>query len=301
MSDEATPDPPGLADASPTIGKIAGALAKVRGTIGPILKDKEAKIKTRTGADYGYTYSDLASVVEASAKPLADAEVAVFQRCREGSKLETVLTHSSGEWIAGWVPMQFKGGGPQDFGSAMTYARRYGLLAMLGLAPEDDDGARAQQTQKAAPQQQRRAATRQSQQTKPQQQQQPQSNGGLRYEPPQPEPSEPLPRTTSQRVEVAALLKSLKRKRSIAGVDAWTEENADELKSLDTAERKQVIDEYRAHRKQLHGRAPDPQQQVPPVDNDRAERVALETEAKEAEAYFDATEHANNDPLRDIF
>jgi hypothetical protein len=59
-----------------------------------------------------------------------------------------MLMHSSGEWISGVLEIKPVKTDPQGIGSALTYARRYGLMAMIGIAPEDDDGNAASQSNK---------------------------------------------------------------------------------------------------------------------------------------------------------
>jgi len=87
-------------------------------------------------------YADLASVWEACRKPLTDNGLSVAQICDtvEGlSVIETTLLHSSGEWISGRYLLTPVKPDPQSVGSAITYARRYALAAMVGICPEDDD------------------------------------------------------------------------------------------------------------------------------------------------------------------
>jgi hypothetical protein len=57
--------------------------------------------------------------------------------------VETMLAHSSGEWVRGKVAMKPVKNDPQGVGSCITYARRYSLAAIVGVAPEDDDGNQA--------------------------------------------------------------------------------------------------------------------------------------------------------------
>ncbi len=81
-------------------------------------------------------------------KPLADNGLAVMQPSRidQGQAIvTTLLMHSSGEWISSEIAITCQGKRPQEEGSALTYARRYGIAAMLGLASEDDDDAQAAQ------------------------------------------------------------------------------------------------------------------------------------------------------------
>lgn len=54
--------------------------------------------------------------------------------------VSTIIMHTSGEWISGELAMNPVKADPQGIGSAVTYARRYGLSAFVGIAPEDDDG-----------------------------------------------------------------------------------------------------------------------------------------------------------------
>ena len=64
---------------------------------------------------------------------------------------ETMLIHKSGEWISGYLPIKPKVDDPQGMGSAITYARRYALSAMLGIVADDDDDAEIAQARKEPP------------------------------------------------------------------------------------------------------------------------------------------------------
>ena len=66
--------------------------------------------------------------------------------------LVTTLAHASGEWIAGQMPVLTKDASPQGQGSGITYARRYALAAIVGLAQIDDDAEAAQGRKPDAPQ-----------------------------------------------------------------------------------------------------------------------------------------------------
>jgi hypothetical protein len=137
---------------SMTIGKLAGALAKAQAAFGKLIADKNVKMKgtSKGGKDYevNYRYADLADALEACRACLNEHEIAVVQMpassTRNGIEVTTMLVHSSGEWIRSTPLFMPVSGGAQDVGSAITYARRYSLLAMVGLAPEDDDGRKAQ-------------------------------------------------------------------------------------------------------------------------------------------------------------
>ena len=68
-----------------------------------------------------------------------------------GSTLSTTILHSSGEWISDTQPLLLVKPDPQGQGSAITYARRYGLMAMLGLVADDDDDGAAASPRDSAP------------------------------------------------------------------------------------------------------------------------------------------------------
>jgi hypothetical protein len=75
--------------------------------------------------------------------PLSKNGLSVIQttaQAETGVLVETTLAHSSGEWVAGVLHVKPVKDDPQGLGSAITYARRYALSAMVGVAPEDDDG-----------------------------------------------------------------------------------------------------------------------------------------------------------------
>jgi hypothetical protein len=87
-------------------------------------------------------YADLASVWEACREPLTNNDLAIVQlpgKDEGGYYVETVLTHSSGEFLSSKLHIVPTKDDPQGLGSAITYARRYGLAAIAGIAPDDDD------------------------------------------------------------------------------------------------------------------------------------------------------------------
>jgi hypothetical protein len=100
-------------------------------------------------------YADMATVVETVQPVLAAHGLAYLQGVSDGDRVVTVTTrllHKSGEWIEDSLSMPTGQNTPQAVGSACTYARRYSLMALLGLAPDDDDGVSASKpaTRKAA-------------------------------------------------------------------------------------------------------------------------------------------------------
>lgn len=127
---------------SNTIVRVITALATAVAKIEPPKKMKTAKVKTKTGDDYTYSYASLADVIAAVRGPLADEGLCFVQDATttvDRVSVTTIVLHSSGEWIR-FGPFELPAGGtPQAFGSALSYARRYALTAALGIATEDDD------------------------------------------------------------------------------------------------------------------------------------------------------------------
>ena len=121
-------------------GKIAPALVKFQGEI-----TNPQKNKTVNTGKYGYSYADLGSILDHVRPALAKHGLAVVQRIvtePESVTLETDLIHESGQIISCSHPLP-RGCAAQEFGSFLTYARRYSLGAILGLAAEDDDDGQA--------------------------------------------------------------------------------------------------------------------------------------------------------------
>jgi hypothetical protein len=131
---------------SEAIGELAAALAGAQLQIKAPTKGRTAQIKSEKGS-YGYKYADLADVIDCYREPLSKAGLALTQTLRvdEGHMvLRTTLLHKSGEWIASEYPLQ-NYNRPQEQGSAITYARRYSVTSLLGIAAEDDDDGQAAQ------------------------------------------------------------------------------------------------------------------------------------------------------------
>lgn len=84
-------------------------------------------------------YADLSSIIDAVRAPLTDAGLAVVQ-LPDGDDLITRLVHKSGQWISSRTALKCSKPDAQGYGSALTYARRYAISAMLNLAADDDDG-----------------------------------------------------------------------------------------------------------------------------------------------------------------
>ncbi len=132
---------------SPSIGKLAEALSKAQAKFDRVLKDSE-------NPAFRSKYADLATVLDATRPHLAAEGLSVIQmphaRFSESDAKEVTLTtliaHSSGEWISSNLTlpaMMRERFDAQSVGSAITYARRYALAAMTGVAQEDDDANKA--------------------------------------------------------------------------------------------------------------------------------------------------------------
>ena len=121
---------------SEQISELAAALAKAQGAM-------ENAIMNRTNPHFKTKYADLAAVLNAARKPLSANGLAIVQTIGDGV-LHTRLLHTSGQWIASEHPLPMSGR-PQEIGSALTYARRYSLSALIGIAADEDDDANAAQ------------------------------------------------------------------------------------------------------------------------------------------------------------
>lgn len=118
---------------SETVFEIFKALADAQGEIDGAKKDSANPF-------FKSSYADLASVIQAIKEPYKKNGLAFIQSA-SGLVLITRLVHKSGEWIETDYPLSFKDiHDAQKVGSAVTYAKRYGLQAATGVASIDDDG-----------------------------------------------------------------------------------------------------------------------------------------------------------------
>ena len=116
---------------------LATALVKAQKAFGPALKSS-------TNPHFKSRYADLAACVEAVVDSLNNNGIALIQQNQpspDGVIVETIFLHESGESLnCGQLFVPANKHDAQGFGSALTYARRYSLMAACGIAPEDDDG-----------------------------------------------------------------------------------------------------------------------------------------------------------------
>jgi hypothetical protein len=117
--------------------KIAAAFVAAKRKFAPALK-------TETNSHFRNRYVDLAGCLEAVNDALLENGIAVYQETFEvpdGVCVETCFLHESGETLRmGKLHVPAAKHDPQGYGSALTYARRYSLMAACGIAAEDDDG-----------------------------------------------------------------------------------------------------------------------------------------------------------------
>jgi hypothetical protein len=132
---------------SETIGTIAAALAKAQAQLVNPEKSLVGTIRSdqTKGAERSFRYAPLASGLDIVRKTLSQHEIATVQTTSIDEtagivRLSTVLAHASGEWIASdWPVCAISDTAvPHRMGAALTYARRYGLFTLVGIAGEDD-------------------------------------------------------------------------------------------------------------------------------------------------------------------
>lgn len=123
---------------SDTIGKLSKALTAVQSQLKPASKDADNPF-------FKSKYADLNSVWDAARDLLGKNGLAVIQGNSVGLDntviVETILSHESGEWVQSELCLPLAKHDPQGVGSAVTYGRRYGLAAIVGIVADiDDDG-----------------------------------------------------------------------------------------------------------------------------------------------------------------
>src|SRR3974390_2233643 len=138
---------PAMQRSSETVGAIASALAKAQSELTNPEKSLVATIRSpfpREG-DRTFRYASLSSGLDIVRKTLGKHEIATVQTTSIDNdagliRLTTVLAHSSGEWVSSDWPVCPVGetAAPHKMGAALTYARRYALFTLVGIAGEDD-------------------------------------------------------------------------------------------------------------------------------------------------------------------
>ena len=131
-------------------------LAYVQNNIPTLTKSATAKVATKTGGKFEYKYITLDQILE-ELLPLCQAVgLAVYQR-PVGGELETVVTDvdSPSDQISCKLPLIGANGSMQNYGAAITYARRYSLGCIFQIATEEDDDAGSISLKKRARQQEK--------------------------------------------------------------------------------------------------------------------------------------------------
>jgi hypothetical protein len=123
-------------NSSQTIDLLAAALVKAHAEINGV-------VKSATNPFFKSKYATLEAVVEAVKPALLKQGIVVVQGLQDaenGVGIETMLLHTSGQWISSTLRLPASKEDAQGYGSACTYGRRYGLMAICGVPAEDDDG-----------------------------------------------------------------------------------------------------------------------------------------------------------------
>src|SRR5690606_26825099 len=122
--------------------RLAAALARFQAELPAVKKTKTATVPTKSGGQYRYSYAGLAEVAAVVMPLLGKYGLSFTARptLEDGGRfvLAYSLLHESGERLDGMYPLP-QSGSPQEYGSAITYARRYSLCSVVGVAAEDDD------------------------------------------------------------------------------------------------------------------------------------------------------------------
>ncbi len=121
---------------SESIKELATALCKFQGAV-------EKVRKSETNPFFKSKYADLSSILDVIRIPLSENGLSFVQFPKDKNGLETMLMHTSGEWMSATYEMKPTKDDPQGLGSAITYQRRYALGAILGLNIDDDDDGNA--------------------------------------------------------------------------------------------------------------------------------------------------------------
>jgi hypothetical protein len=124
---------------------ISAALAKAQSAFKPITRDKTVTVRTKAGGTYSFSYAPLEAILRAVTPALAKEGLAISQNIASENGtdyLETSLRLGT-EALVSRVKVLVVEQGPQAYGSALTYARRYGITLLLCICADDDDDGNA--------------------------------------------------------------------------------------------------------------------------------------------------------------
>jgi hypothetical protein len=196
--------------------EISAALAKAQGEITNPAKESQ-------NPHFRASYADLASGINAIRAPLAKNGLAYSQATRldgEVLMVDTRLSHVSGQWFESEFPACRFPAKPQEVGSALTYARRYALFSLVGIAGEDDDGEAANKSETPA---------------------------RVRNSKPEDASAKWSRETASMFIE------ALKMAKNIVDLSAWKEQNGETVRKLFPEDVKSVSSAYNVHFNKLTG------------------------------------------------
>lgn len=122
---------------------IAKALAEAQAEFPEITRNKKVSVRTKSGGTYTFSYATFDEIILKVRPCLNKHGIALTQTLSESNGkvvVKTILRHSEGGVLeSGGTPVNPVEEGPQAFGSALTYSKRYDASTLLGLATEDDD------------------------------------------------------------------------------------------------------------------------------------------------------------------
>jgi hypothetical protein len=131
---------------SESVKELATALNKAQNEMGGAAKDANNPF-------FKSKYADMGAVIKAVKEPFANNGLSYSQfPINDGDKVgvETILMHSSGEWLSNQFTVKLTKQDAQGAGSVITYCKRYALQAVAGIPSEDDDGNQASKQSKPA-------------------------------------------------------------------------------------------------------------------------------------------------------
>ena len=127
---------------SADVSELMVALAKAQGAIGDITRDRVVTVRSQKGS-YQFKYATLSNIIRGIKKALSDNGIAYTQvlTWHREDRLYFLTTnlHCKNQFISSVTPLISSGHGNQEFGSALTYMKRYALAALVGVAAEEDD------------------------------------------------------------------------------------------------------------------------------------------------------------------
>jgi len=204
---------------SDQINELSEALAAAQGAL-------KNPAKTKTNPHFKSQYVDLSDGLAAVRECLSKHGLMIVQGTSIHDSaiiLHTRISHKSGQWIEAEYPVGGFGR-PQEMGSALTYARRYSLFAMVGIAGEDDDDGNAAQEAAGAPQKPAKA---------------------------EPKKMEPGHSPDESRAVYEVLKEGMIFCRDAAELLVWAKDNDGEIRRLTPKDKKELQDAYKARREEL--------------------------------------------------